>query len=352
LNNADSEGEFINDPYVLKYRPKSILCSAILNQGKLSAIIYLENNLAAGAFTPDRLEVLNILSSQVAISIDNAKLYENLEEKVKERTEELRTANEQLTITKNALWGELELAKKIQTVLLPKEPALPGYAISAYMMPAFEVGGDYYDFIHSKGKDWIVIGDVSGHGVTAGLVMMMTQTAIHNTILQQPDATPSELLKIVNSTIAANIRRIDEDKFVTITVLAAHENGRFTFSGLHQSIMIYRAQAGNVELIETNGMWIGIFEEINEKFYDETLTLNTGDVMMLFTDGITEAWNKDVTGKKRRADENMFGEDKLQEILRTNGRYSPVEIQNAILQEMQNYETNDDVTIVLLKRID
>jgi predicted ATPase/serine phosphatase RsbU (regulator of sigma subunit)/tRNA A-37 threonylcarbamoyl transferase component Bud32 len=352
LNNADSEGEFINDPYVLKYRPKSILCSAILNQGKLSAIIYLENNLAAGAFTPDRLEVLNILSSQVAISIDNAKLYENLEEKVKERTEELRTANEQLTITKNALWGELELAKKIQTVLLPKEPALPGYAISAYMMPAFEVGGDYYDFINAKGKDWIVIGDVSGHGVTAGLVMMMTQTAIHNTILQQPDATPSELLKIVNSTIAANIRRIDEDKFVTITVLAAHENGRFTFSGLHQSIMIYRAHTGNIELIETNGMWIGIFEEINGKVYDETLTLNIGDVMMLFTDGITEAWKKDVTGKKRRADENMFGEDKLQEILRTNGRNSPVEIQNAILQEMQNYETNDDITIVLLKRID
>jgi predicted ATPase/serine phosphatase RsbU (regulator of sigma subunit) len=352
LHNADSEGDFVNDPYVLKYRPKSILCSAILNQGKLSAIIYLENNLATGAFTPERLEILNILSSQIAISIDNAKLYENLEEKVIERTEELRTANEQLTITKNALWGELELAKKIQTVLLPKNPTLPGYAISAYMMPAFEVGGDYYDFIHSKGRDWIVIGDVSGHGVTAGLVMMMTQTAIHNTVTQKPDVLPSELLEIVNSTIASNIRRIDEDKFVTITVLAAHENGRFTYSGLHQNIMIYRAQTGTVELIETNGMWIGIFEEINGKVYDETLMLDPGDVLMLFTDGITEAWKKEVTGNRRRADENMLGEDGLIGILQANGRNSPEEIQNAILKEMQNYTTNDDITIVLLKRLD
>ena len=352
LNNADMEGEFVNDPYVLKYRPRSILCSAILNQGKLSAIIYLENNLATGAFTPERLEILNILSSQIAISIDNAKLYENLEEKVKERTEELRTANEQLTVTKNALWGELELAKKIQTVLLPKNPEMPGYAISAYMMPAFEVGGDYYDFIHAKGRDWIVIGDVSGHGVTAGLVMMMTQTAIHNTVLQRPDVSPSELLTIINNTIAANIRRIDEDKFVTITVLAAQEGGRFTFSGLHQNIMIYRADTGNVELVETNGMWIGIFEEINGKVYDETLTLDRGDVMMLFTDGITESWKKDVTGKRRRIEENMFGEESLISLLQANGSGSPEEIKNAILKEMENYESNDDITIVLLKRLD
>jgi predicted ATPase/serine phosphatase RsbU (regulator of sigma subunit) len=351
LNDADTEGEFVNDPYVMKYRPRSILCSAVLNQGKLSAIIYLENNLSTGAFTPDRLEILNILSSQMAISIENAKLYENLEDKVKERTEELRTANEQLTVTKNALWGELELAKKIQTVLLPKKPALPGYAISTYMMPAFEVGGDYYDFIHAKGRDWIVIGDVSGHGVTAGLVMMMTQTAIHNTVLQKPDVSPSELLTVINNTIAANIRRIDEDKFVTITVLAVHENGTFTFSGLHQDIMVYRARTGTIEQIETNGTWIGIFQEISGKVYDETLKLEPGDVMMLFTDGITEAWQKNVTGIKKRVDENMFGDRRLSGILQANGRNSPEEIQHAILKEMENYETNDDITLVLLKRL-
>jgi serine phosphatase RsbU (regulator of sigma subunit) len=163
--------------------------------------------------------------------------------------------------------------------------------------------------------------------------------------------SPSELLTVINNTIAANIRRIDEDKFVTITVLAVHENGTFTFSGLHQDIMVYRARTGTIDQIETNGTWIGIFQEISGKVYDETLKLEPGDVMMLFTDGITEAWQKNVTGIKKRVDENMFGDRRLSGILQANGRNSPEEIQHAILKEMENYETNDDITLVLLKRL-
>jgi serine phosphatase RsbU (regulator of sigma subunit) len=344
LSNAVSEGEFTDDPYVVNNRPKSILCFPILNQGKLSAIVYLENNLASGVFTAERLELLNILSSQIAISIDNAKLYDSLEEKVKERTKELRAA-------KDALWGELELAKKIQTVLLPKKPEMTGYVISAYMMPAREVGGDYYDFIHVAGKDWIVIGDVSGHGVTAGLIMMMTQTAIHAAVTQHPDISPADLLSVINRTILANVSKMNEDKYMTITVLAAHENGRFVFSGLHQDILIYRAQTGKVEQVATIGTWIGIFEDIKKKLYDETLTLDPGDIMMLYTDGITEAWDKNVVGAYKHSEETMFGEERLEHILRQNGRNSPEEIQTAILNEMQNYTTNDDITIVLIKRL-
>ncbi|MCP4132904.1 MAG: AAA family ATPase [bacterium] len=96
LNNASLEGDFTDAPYVVKNQPKSILCAPILNQGKLSGIVYLENNLTTGAFTPDRLEILNLLSSQAAVSLDNARLYHNLEEKVKERTSELAEAYEKL----------------------------------------------------------------------------------------------------------------------------------------------------------------------------------------------------------------------------------------------------------------
>jgi predicted ATPase/signal transduction histidine kinase/CheY-like chemotaxis protein len=89
LNNAVNEGQFTSDPYIVTTKPKSILCTPLLNQGKLSGILYLENNLTTGAFTHDRLEILNLLSSQAAISIENANLYNNLEQKVKERTLEL-----------------------------------------------------------------------------------------------------------------------------------------------------------------------------------------------------------------------------------------------------------------------
>lgn len=99
LDNATTTGSFTHDPHILKYQPQSILCMPLVNQGKLSGILYLENNLANGAFTPDRVEVLNLLSSQIAISIENAQLYNHLEEKVKERTQTIETQKNELQTT-------------------------------------------------------------------------------------------------------------------------------------------------------------------------------------------------------------------------------------------------------------
>ncbi|MDH5650170.1 MAG: GAF domain-containing protein, partial [Gammaproteobacteria bacterium] len=96
LNNAAKEGQFVNDTYIKEKQPKSLLCSPVIHQGKLIGMVYLENNLATGAFTPDRLRVLNLLSSQAAISLENANLYANLEEKVEERTQELRESKKEI----------------------------------------------------------------------------------------------------------------------------------------------------------------------------------------------------------------------------------------------------------------
>jgi predicted ATPase/signal transduction histidine kinase/serine/threonine protein kinase/CheY-like chemotaxis protein len=99
LSDATKEGHFTNDPYILKQQPKSVLCAPLLNQGKLTGILYLENNLTDGAFTSQRLQVLNMLSSQLAISIENSLLYNNLEQKIEERTIELR---EEIVVRKRA----------------------------------------------------------------------------------------------------------------------------------------------------------------------------------------------------------------------------------------------------------
>ena len=97
IQNALEEERFNRDPYVVKYKPKSILCSPLLNQGKLTGMLYVENNLTIGAFTPARLEVLQVLSTQAAISIENALLYKTLEQKVEERTSQLEQANTEIT---------------------------------------------------------------------------------------------------------------------------------------------------------------------------------------------------------------------------------------------------------------
>ncbi|HEY9633204.1 MAG TPA: AAA family ATPase [Coleofasciculaceae cyanobacterium] len=121
LNDAANQGQFTSDPYIVATEPKSILCTPLLNQGKLIGILYLENNLTAGAFTPDRVEVLRLLSSQAAISIENSRLYAQLEDysrtleiKVDERTQELREKNQELGAT-------LEKLKATQAQIIAQE---------------------------------------------------------------------------------------------------------------------------------------------------------------------------------------------------------------------------------------
>ena len=158
LDNASQSGMYTNDPYIKESRTKSVMCYPVVNQGKLQAIVYLENNLATGAFTEERVETLKILATQAAISIENARLYENIET---------------ITRDKTKIETEMSIAREIQTSLLPQEPILSGYELTVYMKMADEVGGDYYDVIRENGREWFLIGDASGHGVHAGLVMMV-----------------------------------------------------------------------------------------------------------------------------------------------------------------------------------
>ncbi|MCP4136709.1 MAG: SpoIIE family protein phosphatase [bacterium] len=283
----------------------------------------------------------------------------NLEKKVIERTRELHDAmdatdiiNSELIKTRDRLWGEVELAKKIQTLLLPSDLHLSGYDISAYIEPAKEVGGDYYDLIRFEGKEWIVIGDVSGHGISAGLVMMMVQSAIHVSLYKHPGMKPSELLNAVNAALYDIINKINESFYMTITVLAYHEKGTFHFSGLHQDILIYRASSDTVEVIETEGMWIGVFEDIDELQEDKTLSLNSGDVMLLYTDGVTEAWLKGSRENNRTIAEHMYTRDRLIEVFSHLGTGSALEVRQGIVSSLNNYTVHDDVTIFVIKRLE
>jgi serine phosphatase RsbU (regulator of sigma subunit) len=267
---------------------------------------------------------------------------------------DLYSTNRQLAEAKNALWGEMELAKKIQTVLLPEKPAIPGYEIAAYMKPADEVGGDYYDVInvdvgarhalplhHDRCQHWVVIGDVSGHGVSAGLVMMMVQTAINEALDLKPDLSPEKVLISVNRIIFKNIQKLGESKYMTITLMSIQENGAIYFSGLHQDIMIYRTKQQTVELVETQGMWIGIMDNIDGMIGVDQLTIESGDLMLLYTDGIVEATD---------SDGRMFSEERLVQELQSVAGQPPESIKNSILNSLKDYRCQDDVTLLILKR--
>lgn len=298
----------------------------VISSGNLSISVHSEREDEIGQLATD--------VESMRLSIKD--LTENLENKVRERTKQLREA-------RDALWGEMELAKKIQTVLLPAHPTMRGYEIRASMIPAVEVGGDYYDVITVDDFQWLVIGDVSGHGVPAGLIMMMTQTAIHNTLMENPGMSPANLLVVINKILSQNIKRLGEMKYMTLTVLAAYKDGKFSFAGLHQDILVYRAREKAVDAIETRGFWIGIEPDIAEMVMVDELHMDIGDIMLLYTDGITEAIDRDA---------NMFGIDRLIRMVQKTGEKSAEHLHDVILDAIKFYQKPDDVTLVVIKRLE
>jgi serine phosphatase RsbU (regulator of sigma subunit) len=249
--------------------------------------------------------------------------------------------------TSQSLWGEMALAKKIQTILLPKNPNIPGYKIAHYMNPTDEVGGDYYDIINSNEIDWITIGDVSGHGVPAGLIMMMVQYSIRSQVMDKPMIKPSELLKIVNRSIQYNINNMNENKFMTITAFSISKNDTMLFSGKHEDIIYYNSREDKIDTIKTEGILVSRWEF---KKSDTNLErqIRTGDIFLLYTDGLTESWEKGNPATERI--NHMFCVERLKKILHDNCRKEPEEVKDIILSELNNFNIDDDITFLIVKK--
>lgn len=260
-------------------------------------------------------------------------VYANLEHLVAERTRDLDKALSEL-------WGEMELAKRIQTALVPATPTLEGCDVAATMRPAAQVGGDYYDVVHVGGAEWVLIGDVSGHGVPAGLVMMMFQTAVRTALQANPRMEPNELLALANHALTSNIRRLGENKYMTVSALRRTDGG-FRFAGMHQDILVYRSASGQVEEIETEGTWLGIAEDIGDLLHVRSFELGSGDALLLFTDGLTESMK----------DGAILDNAGLCGAFRQRGTGNASDILTGVLGVLDGRTVDDDVSAVVIKRL-
>jgi predicted ATPase/serine phosphatase RsbU (regulator of sigma subunit) len=350
LGDASRDPRFASDPYVARAEPKSVLAVPMLHRAKLTGVLYLENNTTTDAFGPARAELLLFLAVQAAAAFENARLYgelnaasealrranETLEAQVAQRTEELRRAWADL-------WSEMDLARKVQTVLLPRTTRLGDYELAATMIPAESVGGDYYDIVPGEGGGWIMMGDVSGHGVPAGLVSMMVQTAVRALLVSAgSDAagiSPATLLSRANLAIWNNLERIGEGQYMTIMALAVTP-GRVRYSGLHQDILVYRRATATVERAETRGIWLGLEKDISGLLEDDTLELGPGDTLLLFTDGLSEI----------QVDGRMLGPELPARLcaLASQG-LEPGAIVQGILEPISGRSLPDDVTVMALR---
>jgi sigma-B regulation protein RsbU (phosphoserine phosphatase) len=226
---------------------------------------------------------------------------EHLEDMVKERTEKLQQALQEISVLNSRLQdenlrlsAELDVAKRLQLMVLPGRQELSGIRdldIACQMSPADEVGGDYYDCFQSNGSVKFGIGDVTGHGLSAGVIMLMAQTAI-KTVALMGEKDMKRFLALVNKVLYSNIVRISEDRSMTLSLID-YQDRTFTVTGQHESLIVCRRD-GAVELTDTGdlGLFLG-FEPDITPFVDETrVHLEPGDTLVLYTDGVTDAVNE------------------------------------------------------------
>jgi sigma-B regulation protein RsbU (phosphoserine phosphatase) len=301
-------------------------------------------------FLEDVTAQMELEQRLVQATNENAIVIHRLQERTRElaaANQEIDHLNQQLKSENIRLSAELEILREMQQLILPKPEDLASIEeldISGYMQPADEVGGDYYDVISMDGVITIAIGDVTGHGLESGILMLMTQTAVV-TLKEIKEHDPIRFLDLLNRTIYNNVQRMKIDKNLTLSILNYVE-GQVTVSGQHEEIILVR-QGGKIERIDTMdlGLPIGLDHNISDFISYTRVELNSGDGIVLYTDGITEARN----GSNQR-----YGIEQLCEIISQNWHYNSHQIQEAVIEDLQQFigeeKIWDDITLVVLKQ--
>lgn len=451
LNNATEAGPFTQEAYVLQNRPVSILCTPLINQGKLGGILYLENKATVGAFTPARLELLKLLSAQIAISIENARLYTdversekkyralfedsrdtifittadgaiidinqagpdlfgytrqeilrlnvwdfylNLEDRrslleiskregavkdfeaqfkrkdgtildclvtatvrqtedgrllghqgvIRDITEQKRADRERIRLL--AIQRELDVAHTIQASLLPPpQPDLAGLDVVCYSIPAREVGGDFYTYhAFEDGTYALAVGDISGKGMPAALLMSVSLASLQATIPQL--LPPGELLLQLDHTIARYTRTSRQNCalcYLEITPPAPEsDQGLLRAANAGCIPPIVRRVAGQVEWINVGGIPLGVELGAEYGYREVKFELTRGDLVILTSDGVVEAINER---------EELLGFERLEQAIARGPQTSAEAMLAYLKSEVANFvgqtEPYDDLTIVV-----
>jgi sigma-B regulation protein RsbU (phosphoserine phosphatase) len=211
------------------------------------------------------------------------------------------------------------------------------------MEPADEVGGDYFDVLHNGDRIKIGIGDVTGHGLESGVLMLMVQS-VARALQEQGDEDPRVFLDVLNRAIFKNITRTKTDKHLSLAFLD-YQDRNITLSGQHEEVLVVR-KTGDVERIDTIdlGFPIGIESDIAPFIATLDIPFDQGDVIILYTDGVTEA--ESPSGE-------LFGIDRLCESAKARRKDKVEDIKNGIIADLMAHidtqKIHDDITLVVMR---
>ena len=329
LDDASYDARFNKDPSVRKNRTRSVLCTPIVQAGRLLGVLYLENNLTTGAFTENRVQVLRLLAAQAAVSLGNALLYENLELQVQDRTKELNA-------TLDTIKQDLATAQKIQASIMPQADSVSGIRFTAKYLPMAEVGGDFYDVTEIEpGLVRVIVADATGHGIQAALMTMAIKGAYEN--LKSTSGSPSELLWELNNDF--NRKYLSLNSYFTAIIIDIDLNrGELCYASAGHPSQILIRDTG-IDLLPHTGSMIGILEDLPYK--SAAVPFSNKDRLLLFSDGFFEQFNENL---------EEYGEDRLLQRVRELQGESVGLIIEQILDDVQNFldgcPSQDDITVL------
>ncbi len=321
INDFQSDNRFLKrgkEPFFIQ----SLLCVPLKQKGRMIGLIALFNSQSNHGFSSEASRLLSIIATQSAQVIENARLLE--EEQALIRMQE-----------------ELRLAYEIQMNLLPKKaPVIKGYDIVGRSIPAKDVGGDYFDFILMNGDQLaFCLGDVSGKGMPAALLMANLQATIRSQTLLNPSS--SNCLEHSNTHMYQNT---GPEKFVTlffgILDCGSHQ---MKYSNAGHNYPILFSEGKKPQCLESDGIVLGCLESFS--FQEEQMSLSRGDIFVLYSDGITEAFNDR---------EEEFGEKRLIQVVDENRSHTAERIMENILKAVRLHTGDspqmDDITLIVIKR--
>ncbi len=303
-----------------------LAAAPIRTQGKTLGLVLLSLPVDRGHFSSVDLHLLDFLAQQAVFSLHYEAVYQRLMED-------------------SRLSREFEIASRIQRSLLPRAmPKVSGLSVAARVLPAREVGGDYYDLL-PLGDDKLlaVIGDVSGKGLPAGMIMLIVRTTLHLLVDHDPSASPSRLIKSLEERL---IPQLDAFTFMTFMALRWTPRDRLlTWSGAgHEHILWYSCLDQKIHRIRTGGFALGLQREKFLPREEKRLFLSSGDSVLLYTDGVTEC---------RNPEGEAFGLDRLEKSFNMNHELSPEELVETVLADLDRHRKqvppSDDRTLVAFK---
>lgn len=294
----------------------------MIHQKKLLGYVLLGAKTNRQAYSPNEKEFLATLISQAIVSLENARLFQE-------------------TVEKQRLEEELKVARQIQRNLLPRKfPDIRGYQICGQNIPTKEVGGDYFDIIPTEGDELVLaIGDVSGKGVPAALLMANLQAALQ--ILISEGLPLPEVVQKLNLLIYHNT---EPDKFITFFVGKLNtQSHEFEYVNAGHNPPLLLSPNGKMRPLEKGGLILGILPQ--ETYQSETIRVGKGDLIFCYTDGVSESIN---------ARNEEYGEERIIELVKRLRKQDVSEICQSLVSSVKSFSRNqpqfDDITLLTLRR--